>query len=794
MVAPQVSGWNNDNKSTWKIVKTKKQLKEEKKWKNNKSFPPLPALSSAIEHAYKSDDDTKSSKSTKSFTTPNNKPSIKLRKVTPDIDNIEIVNAKSEDKDKEEDDMSTVSSSSNEGFFSSSDSDDSMKKSRTAYRILRKQEKLKKKKLKDMELDKIIERIENEHISIEESQPKDSKEVKIKQEQDTDQSEFAFSAKLIPNVRTENNNLLQVNDNHDRQELNTLAPQDNIDQEHLLNIKKEIDMLYEIETNKDSVSFYVKEEDTSHQDSLMLEIAMDMSHIKDNTDYTNHIKEKLPRLHDQIIPSSLREIAFLGPMLHTSISDWSVDSLERGVELERIEKSMFFHQLKLHGMDHSFKKLYEELNTMWDEYGIPYNKRKKLLLVEIEMVSLLMCDVLPSNYSEQGIWVNDESQGQYYQFFKDKNVDTGRKKWLDLIGYTTYKWFWNVYSNLISLSTLNDEEIVMLDDLFEIVTFVHPPAVQFLLNNPPMLRKFIFIREKAKMKSLWVDTRHHLYYIWHFFGFRILPNSYPSYDSNKTNSIFNTTRWISKLMTLFDFFNEYQHFYLVDEKKEENQYLLYESPPTYTCNWQWEADPDKFYEETKIYNGVRAANLSTICCLPKIKQQSRQTMSKLIQSVLLRGKHNRMYHYDFTQKFPGKPYHQSVELPIDWLIYYDSLSRVSRNPTELYSYKLFSVSYLILLDRTKRESHHYHATKDYTTEELIPSERLQITCCHSANTTLTTTNKTMIRRNIFLPNIRSPFILNYSPTEITNIHHLNLQEKPIPTFMVQIILYRTSPT
>ena len=64
MVAPQVSGWNNDNKSTWKIVKTKKQLKEEKKWKNNKSFPPLPALSSAIEHAYKSDDDTKSSKST----------------------------------------------------------------------------------------------------------------------------------------------------------------------------------------------------------------------------------------------------------------------------------------------------------------------------------------------------------------------------------------------------------------------------------------------------------------------------------------------------------------------------------------------------------------------------------------------------------------------------------------------------------------------------------------------------------------------------------------------------------
>ncbi len=98
---------------------------------------------------------------------------------------------------------------------------------------------------------------------------------------------------------------------------------------------------------------------------------------------------------------------------------------------------MFFHQLKLHGMDHSFKQLIEELQIMWDKYGIPYNKRKKLLLVEIEMVSLLMCDVLPCNYSEQGIWLNDMSQGQYYNYFRDKNVDSGRKKWLDLLSIST---------------------------------------------------------------------------------------------------------------------------------------------------------------------------------------------------------------------------------------------------------------------------------------------------------------------------------------------------------------------
>ena len=139
------------------------------------------------------------------------------------------------------------------------------------------------------------------------------------------------------------------------------------------------------------------------------------------------------------------------------------------------------------------------------------------------------------------------------------------------------------YTNLISLTILTDEEIVMMD-------------------------------------ALWVDTRHHLYYIRHFFGFQILPNNFPSYYSNKDNCLSNTTRWISNLMTLNEFFNEYWHFYLIGDKGENNQCLLNKLPPMYTCNWQCEADPKDFYVETNIYNDVRAANLSTICCPQKIKQ------------------------------------------------------------------------------------------------------------------------------------------------------------------------------
>ena len=93
MVAPQVSGSNNN--STWKVVKTKRQLKEDKKWKYNKAFPPLPVLSSAHENNDNSDDDsTKSSKSNKAFRTPTKKPYIKIRKVTPEDNQVKIVKVK----------------------------------------------------------------------------------------------------------------------------------------------------------------------------------------------------------------------------------------------------------------------------------------------------------------------------------------------------------------------------------------------------------------------------------------------------------------------------------------------------------------------------------------------------------------------------------------------------------------------------------------------------------------------------------------------------------------------------
>ena len=76
-------------------------------------------------------------------------------------------------------------------------------------------------------------------------------------------------------------------------------------------MKKEIDMLQDIEENKYTLRYCIKEEEESGQDLSIFDLAMDMSHIEDKEDYTKFIQKKLPRLHDQITPSSLREMAFL---------------------------------------------------------------------------------------------------------------------------------------------------------------------------------------------------------------------------------------------------------------------------------------------------------------------------------------------------------------------------------------------------------------------------------------------------------------------------------------------------
>ena len=50
------------------------------------------------------------------------------------------------------------------------------------------------------------------------------------------------------------------------------------------------------------------------------------------------------RLYDNIMPISLREMFCIGGTICTSTTDWKIDGFERGLEMEYIEKFLFYLQ------------------------------------------------------------------------------------------------------------------------------------------------------------------------------------------------------------------------------------------------------------------------------------------------------------------------------------------------------------------------------------------------------------------------------------------------------------------
>ncbi len=147
---------------------------------------------------------------------------------------------------------------------------------------------------------------------------------------------------------------------------------------------------------------------------------------------------------------------------------------------------------------------------------------------------------------------------------------------------------------ILKLGERSDEQVVMISDIFDIIKFIHHTAINMLLNDATMLQKHMCIIEKADLCKHWILTRHHLFYIWLFYGFRTLPTLYPSYDPSGNNKIANLTRWVSKTMKMEAFFNEYRHYYINEIPHHKSGYYLYKTPPTHEENWYWAADPSNF--------------------------------------------------------------------------------------------------------------------------------------------------------------------------------------------------------
>ena len=225
--------------------------------------------------------------------------------------------------------------------------------------------------------------------------------------------------------------------------------------------------------------------------------------------HTQEIKQSLPSWNSILFPVSTQEIFHhLTSLTNQDTIDWSPFGLERKRELKRIEKSIFFHQMKANGYEHAWKDIYTKVNLQCNALGIPYKNRIKLYQKEMEFLSLLLHDVMPKNYAKQGIFPNDVTVSSYQLFFSpEDSINIARKKWYDYLG-NDYKFFWDVYSNIIHITTLSIYDITKLNDIKEIIWFINPIGMQYLVQTPKIYDKMMFVHQQACSLENWVHSRH----------------------------------------------------------------------------------------------------------------------------------------------------------------------------------------------------------------------------------------------------------------------------------------------
>ena len=246
-------------------------------------------------------------------------------------------------------------------------------------------------------------------------------------------------------------------------------------------------------------------------------------------DFTKEIKEKLPRMSAAQVPVSRTLLIYeLSQLTKNSDQDWKPFSKERRRELKRFESTLFFNQLSRNNFVHAWKQIYEDVNEYCDTFCIPYKNQRKLYILEMQFLSLYMHNIMPERYNDQGIYPHDKSISNYAIFFnEDDPISTARQKWLDFI-IEDYFFFWDVFANKIKFSELSDQNIVKIHDIFEIVNFINPQAIQRLLRDPNLFNLMKLICLRAIDREHYVYTRHSAYYAWMIYGWRPLNSELPS--------------------------------------------------------------------------------------------------------------------------------------------------------------------------------------------------------------------------------------------------------------------------
>ena len=135
-------------------------------------------------------------------------------------------------------------------------------------------------------------------------------------------------------------------------------------------------------------------------------------------------------------------------------------------------------------------------------------------------------------FIEQGIYQDDSSISRHTLFFReDDPISIAQEKWLDCIT-DDYIFIWDICFKQNNIWRITRSRLHKLHDLFEIITFINPQAIQIILNDPKLFELLKIIRIKAIDRQHYVQSRYSAYYAWMIYGWRPLHPDLPSYNSS----------------------------------------------------------------------------------------------------------------------------------------------------------------------------------------------------------------------------------------------------------------------
>ena len=103
-----------------------------------------------------------------------------------------------------------------------------------------------------------------------------------------------------------------------------------------------------------------------------------------------------------------------------------------------------------------------------------------------------------------------------------------------------------------------------MNDIKEIIWFINPIGMQYLIQTPEIYDKMMFVYQRAFSVENWVHSKYKSFYVWMMFGWRQLPKVYTSYDSAGPLKPIELSQWVPKSFNLDDYMSK--NLYFIERK------------------------------------------------------------------------------------------------------------------------------------------------------------------------------------------------------------------------------------